>query len=70
MNKTKALGIGSLCLLLLVGCTKTEMGTAAGGAAGAGLGYTISGGNPWATAAGAGAGALGGYKVGQELDKE
>lgn len=63
--KMLALGIGTL---LLVSCTNTQIGTVAGGAAGAGLGYAVSGGSGWGAAIGGGAGALIGNQIGQSED--
>lgn len=61
-----ALGLSAVGL---VGCTNTEVGTVAGGAAGAGLGYAISGGSALGTVVGAGAGALIGNSIGQNQDR-
>ena len=54
--------------LMLGACTATEVDTTAGAAAGAGLGYVATGGNPWGTAVGAGAGGLIGNQIGQSED--
>lgn len=59
------LGVGATGL---VGCTNTEVGTTTGAAAGAGLGYAVSGGSAGGTLLGAGTGALLGYAVGQSQD--
>ena len=48
----------------LCACTQNQVGTTAGGAAGAGLGYAVSN-NVWGAAIGGGAGAL----IGHELSK-
>ena len=53
---------------LLVGCTNTQVGTAAGAAAGAGLGYAVTGSGVGA-AVGAGAGGLLGNAIGRNQDK-
>lgn len=53
----------------LEGCTNTQVGTALGGAAGAGIGYAVSGGRPIGTLIGAGAGALLGNSIGQDQDR-
>lgn len=62
-----------ICLVgmisLFSSCTNTDIGTATGGAAGAGLGYAVSGGNPVGTVVGAGAGALIGNSIGQAQDR-
>lgn len=46
-------------------CTTNQIGTSAGGAAGAGTGYALTG-NGWGAAIGGGAGAL----IGGELSKK
>lgn len=51
----------SAIALALGGCTRTQLGTAAGAGIGAGVGAVASGGSTGATLVGAGAGALGGY---------
>lgn len=53
---------------LLTGCTNTQVGTAVGGAAGAGIGYAVTGGNAVGTVIGAGAGALIGNSIGRSQD--
>lgn len=63
-------------LILIIGlsasflpaCSNTGVGTVAGGAAGAGIGYAVSGGNAVGTLVGAGTGAVIGNTVGQEED--
>ena len=59
------LGVGTAGL---VGCTNTEVGTTTGAAAGAGLGYAVSGGSAFGTVLGAGTGALLGNAIGQQQD--
>jgi hypothetical protein len=59
----------SLSTFMLGGCTNTEVGTGVGGAAGAGLGYAVTGGSALGTVIGAGAGALVGNSIGQEQDR-
>jgi hypothetical protein len=49
-------------LLGLNACTQNQIGTGAGGAAGAGLGYAVSN-NVWGAAIGGAAGALVGNKL-------
>ena len=66
--------ISTLCLIslstfLLSSCTNTEVGTTVGGAAGAGLGYAVTGGSAVGTVIGAGAGALVGNSIGQDQDR-
>lgn len=61
--------VGCLSAFLLVGCTNTEVGTGVGGAAGAGLGYVVTGGSAVGTVIGAGAGALVGNSIGQNQDR-
>lgn len=58
----------SLSSFMLGGCTNTEVGTTVGGAAGAGLGYAVSG-SPWGAVIGGGAGALIGNSIGQNQDR-
>lgn len=58
-----------LSTLMLGGCTNSEVGTAVGGAAGAGLGYAVSGGSALGTVIGGGAGALLGNSIGQQQDR-
>ncbi|MDP1602571.1 MAG: glycine zipper domain-containing protein [Legionella sp.] len=58
-----------LSTTFLGGCTNTEVGTVAGGAAGAGIGYAVSGGSALGTVIGAGAGALIGNSIGQSQDR-
>lgn len=53
----------------LSACTSTQVGTVAGGAAGAGIGYAVSGGSALGTVIGAGAGALIGNQIGQNQDR-
>ena len=53
-----------MSLLSLTACTQNQVGTSAGGAAGAGLGYAVSK-NAWGAAIGGAAGAL----IGNELSK-
>jgi uncharacterized protein YcfJ len=53
----------------LVGCTNTEVGTTTGAAAGAGLGYAVSGGSALGTVIGAGAGGLIGNAIGRDQDR-
>ena len=53
----------------LGGCTNTEVGTTAGAAAGAGIGYAVTGGDALGTVIGAGAGALIGNSIGQDQDR-
>lgn len=59
--------LGLILLLLgvvnMVSCTKQQVGTTTGAAAGAGIGYAASGGTPLGTAVGAGAGGLIGHEV-------
>jgi hypothetical protein len=55
-------GVGAIGL---TGCTSTQVGTTTGAAAGAGLGYAVSGGNAVGTVIGAGTGALIGNAIGQ-----
>ena len=61
-------GLVFISALTLIGCTSTQVGTTAGGAAGAGLGYAVSGGTPLGTVIGGGAGALVGYEVGKSQE--
>ena len=68
MNKITSSGIILSAALILGGCTNSEVGTGVGGAAGAGLGYAVSGGNVWGTVIGAGAGALIGNQIGKSQD--
>ena len=51
-----------LAVLAVTACTQNQVGTATGGAAGAGVGYAVSK-NAWGTAIGGGAGALLGYEL-------
>lgn len=53
----------------LSACTSTQVGTVAGGAAGAGIGYAVTGGSALGTVIGAGAGALIGNQIGQDQDR-
>lgn len=62
-----ALGISTA---FLSACSNTEVGTVAGGAAGAGIGYAATGGSAAGTIIGAGAGALIGNSIGQNQDRE
>jgi hypothetical protein len=62
-NKLKILFIGFV-LMILNACTQNQIGTATGGAVGAGVGYAVSK-NAWGSAIGGGAGAL----IGHELSK-
>jgi outer membrane lipoprotein SlyB len=50
-------------------CTSTEVGTVGGAAAGAGIGYAVSGGTALGTVIGAGAGALIGNQIGQSQER-
>jgi surface antigen len=59
----------SLSAVMLGGCTNTEVGTGVGGAAGAGLGYAVTGGSAVGTVIGAGAGALVGNAIGRDQDR-
>jgi len=54
---------------MIVGCTNTEVGTTTGAAAGAGLGYVVSGGSALGTVIGAGAGGLIGNSIGRDQDR-
>lgn len=65
MNKRSTLLGLSLTTFMLAGCTTTQVDTSIGGAAGAGLGYAVSG-SPWGAVIGGGAGALIGNQIGQE----
>jgi osmotically inducible lipoprotein OsmB len=62
-NYLKPLLIGFV-FLGLNACTHNQIGTASGGAVGAGVGYAVSK-NAWGSAIGGGAGAL----IGHELSK-
>jgi hypothetical protein len=53
-----------MSILGLCACTQNQIGTSAGGAAGAGLGYAVSK-SAWGAAIGGGAGAL----IGNQLSK-
>lgn len=53
-----------LAVFAVTACTQNQVATAAGGAAGAGVGYAVSK-NAWGTVIGGGAGAL----IGHELTK-
>ncbi|KTD23611.1 Uncharacterised protein [Legionella lansingensis] len=52
----------------LVSCTPTQVGTATGAAAGAGIGYAVSG-DAGGALIGAGAGGLLGYAIGREEER-
>ena len=69
MKKTLPIMLLGISLTILGGCTNTEVGTVAGGAAGAGLGYAVSGGSALGTVIGAGAGALIGNSIGNDQDR-
>ncbi len=70
MKKTiSAVCVVGLATFMLGGCTNTEVGTTVGGAAGAGLGYAVSGGSAVGTVIGGGAGALIGNSIGQQQDR-
>lgn len=59
-----------LTTLTLVGCgSPSQVGTVTGAAAGAGLGYAVSGGDALGTVIGAGAGALIGNQIGQSQER-
>ncbi len=62
------LAIG-LATFTLTACTTTQVDTSIGGAAGAGLGYAVSGGSPWGAVIGGGAGALIGNQIGQNQER-
>ena len=51
-----------LMVVLFDGCTQNQIGTATGGAVGAGVGYAVSK-NAWGSAIGGGAGALIGHEL-------
>ena len=51
-----------LTIFAVTACTQNQVGTAAGGATGAGVGYAVSR-NAWGTVIGGGAGALAGYEL-------
>ena len=51
-----------LAVFAVTACTQNQVGTAAGGATGAGVGYAVSK-NAWGTVIGGGAGALVGYEL-------
>ena len=57
------------CFTLLAACTPSQVGTTTGAAAGAGLGYAVSGGTALGTTIGAGAGALVGHTVGTSQER-
>lgn len=68
----KIIGIAffaSLSAFSLSSCTSSQVGTGVGGAAGAGLGYAVTGGSALGTVIGGGAGALLGNQIGQEQDR-
>lgn len=70
MNKlATSLFVIGLSASALVGCTNTEVGTTTGAAAGAGLGYAVSGGNVLGTTIGAGTGAIVGNTIGADQDR-
>jgi hypothetical protein len=64
--KSIVLKVVSIIFILITfgGCTMNQIGTTAGGAAGAGTGYAVTG-SGWGAAIGGGAGAL----LGHELTK-
>ena len=55
--------------LMISSCSNTQVGTATGAAAGAGLGYVATGGSALGTVVGAGAGGLIGNSIGQDQDR-
>lgn len=69
MKSTALVLFLGVSMSMLSGCTGSQVGTVAGGAAGAGIGYAVSGGNAVGTMIGAGAGALVGNAVGAEQDR-
>ena len=60
-NKLRII-ITTLAVFVVTACTQNQVGTAAGGAAGAGVGYAVSK-NAWGTVIGGGAGALIGHEL-------
>ncbi|WP_133127978.1 glycine zipper domain-containing protein [Legionella nagasakiensis] len=56
-------------IITLSACTPTQVGTTTGAAAGAGIGYAVSGGDALGTVIGAGAGALVGHQIGQSQER-
>ncbi len=64
MYNKRLISITILAVFAVTACTQNQVGTAAGGAAGAGVGYAVSK-NTWGTVIGGGAGAL----IGHELTK-
>lgn len=69
MNKIMSIMV-LISATTLISCTSTQVGTTTGGAAGAGVGYAVSGGTPLGTALGAGTGALVGYEVGKSQEPQ
>ena len=62
MNSNIKLGLIGVVVLILNACTTNQIGTGAGGATGAAVGYAVSK-NAWGAAIGGGAGALIGHEV-------
>ncbi|KTD31298.1 MULTISPECIES: glycine zipper domain-containing protein [Legionella] len=68
MKKTIAyFAFAGLSALTLCSCTNTQVGTVAGGAAGAGIGYAVGRGG--GAVVGGGLGALVGNQIGQAQDR-
>ncbi len=69
MKKTiVAIFVIGMSTTMLQACSNAQLGTALGGAAGAGVGYAVTG-DPLGAAFGGGAGALLGYSIGAEQDR-
>lgn len=62
MNNSIKLLLMTVALLGLSACSTNQIGTTAGGASGAALGYAVSK-NAWGAAIGGGAGALIGHEI-------
>lgn len=68
MNLKKSFVITCFSTIILGGCTNSQVGTVVGGAAGAGIGYAVSG-NAVGTVIGAGAGSVIGHTLGVREDQ-